>query len=570
MILQALAQYYEDLVQQEKIAKPGWSKTKVSFALCINETGELMQVIPLLEEKEGKKPQPRQMNLPAPEKRSSGIASNFLWDNSSYLLGVDAKGKPERSLQCFEVCRSLHHRLLDGVDDEDAQALLLFFDNWHSEQAEECQALKKDYAAIMAGVNLVFRINGRFANENPAIRQAWQSHYNSVEGIKCQCLVTGAYEPVETVHPSVKGVLGAQSSGAALVSFNAPAFCSYGKEQNLNAPVGKTAAFAYTSALNYLLSDKENVQHIGDASVVCWAEGGEEQYQAFSYAALFGQKSDSFREDDLRDAVRKLAEGKPVEEWKLIPDRKFYILGISPNAARLSVRFFYQDSFGNLMRNVNAHYQRMEIVHGLNEFAVIPLWALLRETVNLKSKDKTPNPVMAGAVAKAIFTGGLYPAALLEKTMMRIRAERDVTRGRAAILKAYYLKNPNKECPEEVLTVALNEESSNPAYSLGRLFSIYEAIQMAANPGVNTTIKDKYFNSAASSPAMIFPLLNNLAQKHLRKLSTGQRIWYENIIMEVMARLNEFPSRLSLPQQGAFDLGYYHQTQKRYEKKEEK
>ena len=570
MILQALARYYEDLVQQGKIAKPGWSNTKVSFALCIDEKGELQQVIPLLEEKEGKRPQPRQMNLPAPEKRSSGIASNFLWDNSSYLLGIDAKGKPERSFQCFEACRNLHHQLLDGIDDSEAQALLRFFDNWNPEKAEANPKLKNDYAAVVAGGNLVFRINGIFANENPAIRQAWQSHYNYAEGIKRQCLVTGKYEPIEVIHPSVKGVLGAQSSGAALVSFNAPAFCSYGKEQNLNAPVGKTAAFAYTSALNYLLGVKENVQHIGDASVVCWAEGGEEQYQTFSYAALFGQDNDSLSEGDLRDAVKKLAEGKPVQEWNLTPDRKFYILGISPNAARLSVRFFYQDTFGNLMKNVDAHQRRMEIVHGPNEFAVLPLWALLRETVTLNAKDKTPNPVMAAAVAKAIFTGGLYPAALLEQTMIRIRAEHNVTRGRAAIIKAIYLRNPNKDCPQEVLTVALNEKSTNPAYTLGRLFSVYEAIQLAANPGVNTTIKDKYFNSAASTPATIFPLLDNLAQKHLRKLSTGQRIWYENKIMEVTALLNEFPSRLSLPQQGAFDLGYYHQTQKRFEKKEEK
>ena len=178
---------------------------------------------------------------------------------------------------------------------------------------------------------------------------------------------------------------------------------------------------------------------------------------------------------------------------------------------------------------------------------------------------------MAGATVRAIFTGDLYPAALLEQTMLRIRAERNITRGKAAIIKAYYLRNYNEDCPKEVLTVALNEESTNTAYTLGRLFSLYEAVQEAANPGIGSTIKDKYFNSAASTPAMIFPLLDNLCQKHLRKLNAGKRIWYEKQIMALTGVLgDEYPARLNLPQQGSFDLGYYHQTQKRYEKKEDK
>ena len=220
------------------------------------------------------------------------------------------------------------------------------------------------------------------------------------------------------------------------------------------------------------------------------------------------------------------------------------------------------------MRNVNAHYERLRIVG--SRYEMLPLWAMLRETVNLNSRDKSPAPAMAGATARTVFSGGPYPAALLEGVMLRIRAERNVTWGRAAILKAYYLNNPHTDCPKEVLTVSLNEASTNPAYTLGRLFTIYEAVQQAANPGVNATIKDKYFSSAAAMPASIFPVLNNLYQKHLRKLSTAQRVYYDKQVGALKNVLSEeLPTRLTLAQQGAFDLGYYHQTQKRYTKKEE-
>ena len=576
MILQALTQYYEDLADQGRIARPGWAKAKISYALCLSPEGELVQVIPLLEDRGGKKPQPQQMELPAPVKRTVGIAPNFLWDNSAYLLGIDGKGKagqeqkkPERSRECFEAARQLHHRLLDGVPGVSAGSILRFFDRWEPENAQTHPVLQSEYDAVVSGVNLTFFTDNMFARDDPLIRQGWQAFYERSEGGAVrQCLITGTEGAAEATHPAIKGVDGAQSSGAALVSFNAPAFCSYGQEQNYNAPVGKYAAFAYTSALNHLLADRENVQKIGDTTVVCWAKSAEQQYQAFTFAALFGKQDEEMSENDLRDALRKLAEGRPVPERKLDPKQPFYILGLSPNAARLSVRFFYRDTFGNLMKNVNAHHERMEIVHGPKDFGMLPLWAMLRETVNMNSRDKTPSPVMAGAAARAVFTGGQYPAALLENTMLRIRAEREVTRGRAAIIKAYYLRNENPFCPKEVLTVALNEASTNIPYTLGRLFSVYESVQQAANPGINTTIRDKYYNAAASTPATIFPILDNLCQKHLRKLDVKLRIWYENQIYAIVGVLGEeYPARLNLPQQGSFNLGYYHQTQKRYEPK---
>ena len=572
MILQALTCLFDDLVRQEKLSRPGWSPAKISYALCLDETGGLTYVVPLLrEEQTGKKTQlrPALINLPAPVKRASNIASNFLWDNSGYLLGVDEKGKPERSNSCFRACAELHHRLLDGVDCSAARAILAFFDTWQPEKAREHPVLADCWEDLMKGGNLIFRVDGGYAQDDPWVRSAWDSYYGDLQGEKQQCLVTGKLDVAEAVHPAVKGVAGAQSSGAALVSFNAPAFCSYGKEQSLNAPVGKYAAFAYTAALNYLLSDRENVHRIGDTTVVCWAEGAEPQYSQFTGMSLFGDAlPDSLSDDDLYAALNHLAQGLPCEELKLDPNRPFYILGLAPNAARLSVRFFYRNSFGALMKNVNDHHERMRIVG--NRYTITPLWAMLRETVNLNTTDKAPSPVLTGAAARAIFTGTAYPASLLEAVMLRIRAEREITPGRAAILKAYYLKNANKLCPKEVLTVSLNENSTNIPYTLGRLFAVYEAVQEAANPGINATIKDKYYNSAGATPAVIFPILDSLCQKHLRKLDTGFRITFDRQIGQIKNVLGEsYPVRLSLPEQGSFNLGYYHQKQFRYTKKED-
>ena len=573
MILQALTQLFEDLALQGKIPRPGWSPAKISYALCLDENGILEYVVPTLTETQiGKKTQlrPTPIELPAAVTRQSGFLSNFLWDNSSYLLGVDEKGKPERSVKCFDTCKQLHHKLLDGVNSPAAKAILSFFDTWQPQEAKNCPVLADCWQDIMKGANLTFRVDGTFAQEDPAIRAAWDASYGENEGEKQQCLVTGKQDVPAPTHPSIKGVAGAQSSGAAMVSFNAPAFCSYGKEQSLNAPVGKSAAFAYTAALNYLLSDKPNVHRIGDTTVVCWAEGAEPQYSVFAGLSLFGDElPEGLTDRDLHDALKNLSRGLPCPPLALDPNRTFYILGLAPNAARLSVRFFFRNSFGSLMKNVNEHYARLEITG--SRYAVVPLWAMLRETVNRNTTDKAPSPVMAGATARAIFAGTPYPASLLEATMLRIRAEREITPGRAAILKAYYLKNKHKLCPEEVLTMSLNENSTNVPYTLGRLFAVYEEIQERANPGINATIKDKYFNSAAATPSVIFPILNNLSQKHLRKLDAVSRTVLDRKVSAILNILGEsYPTRLSLPEQGSFYLGYYHQRQSRFTKKEEK
>ena len=577
MILQTLAAYYKSLVLQEKLDRPGWNKVKVSFALELDENGNLIRIHSLREERElGKKRvlMPREMTVPAPAKRTVGIKANFLCDNSSYFLGIDSKGKPERALSCFQAAKELHLSLLNNIETPCAIGVRRFFEQWAPQNAVE--RLKNDpyYEEILQGGNLVFMVGDSFPQKDPLIESAWQSAYDGVseedKGELDRCLITGEATVPEKIHPSVKGIPGAQSSGAALVSFNAPSFCSYGKEQNLNAPVGKQAAFAYTTALNYLIADRDHRKLFGDTTVVYWVDTGETEYQD-AFSVLLDCAGEGLTDRDLSDAMQKLSQGLAIS-WEgnmLNPDRPFYILGISPNAARLSVRFFLQSSFGEIVQHLQQHAERMKIVPDRKtDYQMIPLWRLLKATVNEKSQDKTASPKMAGETLRAILTGGRYPATLYQQVQIRIKADRQITWERMAIVKAYLLRNSTDERIKEGLTVQLNDQTTYQPYLLGRLFAVLEAIQEKATPGINATIKDKYFTSACATPRVVFPILLNLKDKHLKKLDGGIRVYYDKQVSELMGQLTEdYPAHLSLQDQGVFQIGYYHQKQKRFEKK---
>lgn len=577
MILQSLTQYYNTMLARGEISAPGWNGAfAVSFGLELGEDGSLVQLVPYMSEQQrGKKTvlAPGRLCVPARVKRSVGLAPNFLCDTAAYMLGADAKGKPERLQACFAAAAALHHKLLDGVDSPAARAIVNFYDTWQPQAAAEHPLLQPQWKEV-AGANLVFCYQMEPVCKDAAIAAAWQRAYDDgdEDEVRAQCLVTGQVAPVATLHPAIKGVRDAQSTGASLVSFNAPAFESYGHEQGMVAPVSKSAAFAYTTALNALIAEREHCQVIGDTTVVCWAQHGEHHYQDMGMYAMFGETK-GMSDTDLRAALKKLSTGQCCswEQKTLDPNEHFYILGLAPNAARISVRFFLQDTFGDFMRNLQQHYEDTAVVRpAYDNFAYLPLWKLLDETVNQNSKNKAASPQLAGEVLRAILTGGRYPATLLSGAALRIRAEREITRGRAAIIKAYYIRAPHPHCPKEVLQMELNKASTNIPYTLGRLFSVYEQIQQKANPDINTTIKDKYFNAASATPATIFPLLGNLAEKHLRvirRTAPGAAVNLEKQLGALAAVIGEaYPARLDLPSQGAFQLGYYFENQQRYQK----
>ena len=595
MILQALVRCYEALAERGELEKPGWSPVKVSWGLELDADGQVKSLL-LMGGTDAKGKQiPRVMKLPDPVKRSSGVAANFLCDNSAYVLGVDAKGKPERTRECFAACAQKHQDVLKDVRHPTAKAILNFFERWKPENAACHPAIQPNLEALLKGGNIVFVTHDaegelQLAQDVPEIRRAWDEAYaKSDDAVMGRCLVTGEEGPIAILHPSIKGVMGAQSSGASLVSFNAPAFESYGKEsardnqgQGRNAPVGKYAAFAYGAALNYMVGHTDFHGRLGDTTLVYWAEGAEPAYGSAFMAmmGMDGEDKNEITQKELSSVLTALCQGHTVK-WAnvpLKPENRFYILGLAPNASRLSVRFFLQDSFDAFVKHYQKHQERLNIVRpAFDERETLSMWALLRETVNPNSRDKSAQPQLVGEMLRAVLTGSLYPSALYTQTEIRMRAEKEINRGKAAIIKAYLLRNVVEQQKDqthvykEVLDVELNEQSTYLPYRLGRLFAVLEAVQQKANPKINTTIKDRYFNSACATPALVFPTLLRLAQSHLSKIGGGAEVYYDKMITELLGDVTQsYPLRLSLQDQGIFQIGYYHQKQKLFTKKEEK
>lgn len=605
MILQALAKRYQTMAEYGDAPRRGWCPVGVSFALDLAENGELLRVYDLREEQsQGKKTviRPRRMIVPDhPTRAGRQPPAYFLCDTATYFLGIaeeeddptKAEKKRQDALQRFTSAKELHEKLLQGMDVPAARAVLSFFQQWQPQKAKLNQALEELFPEMVAGGNLVFRFQGHFVQEDAAIAERWErtmtAQQDDVQGI---CLVTGRKGAIARLHPKIKGVPGAQVSGANLVSFNMESSNSFGHEQGANAPVSEAASFAYGTALNALLADSDHRQIIGDTAVVYWAEMENEASQDLLSMSMFGGMSDKkqLTEEALNGLFQNLVKGQPIcfEATEIPYENPFYILGIAPNAARLSVRFFLRGAFGDFLQHVKAHRQRAAIVMPPRKpWNAPPLWAWLQATVSPNASNKSPLPILAGSTATAILKDAMYPASLYEQVLLRIHAEIDftdtegktlkephykITGERASIIKAYLMKNKKRG----ELRMKLNEEITDPAYVLGRIFSLREGIQRAANPNLNATVKDRYFDVASTTPSRVFPILEHLTNHHLKKIageSPKLKTYYEKQMTRLMGMLDAskgIPKILNAEEQGMFILGYYQQTQERYEKKESK
>lgn len=593
LILHALVRYYEILSEDADSGIPmlGYSRANVSYVVNLSINGDIQNVVPIkILDSKGKKYIPIPTVVPEQEKKTVGIKSNFLCENSSYVFGIDNKGKPERAKECFEAFKELHLKILKDVVCDEATAIKNYVDNWNVEKSEEYPALKSHLDEILSGANIVFQYEGNpnnYIHQNQIIKTAWENYKSETGSVnKMQCLVTGKKHGVARLHPSVKGIRGGQPMGNSLVSFNSLAYESYGnnKNQGLNAPVSEYATFAYTTALTFLLNDNAHKLTIGDTTIVFWAESPQKLFRDFMSLFLepnelevAEQEGERFIRDgsavrEIKNIFEKIATGKNIS----LPDdtfdktTKIYMLGLSPNAARISVRFFIQESFGGFIKKIGRHYQDLSIEKQFdNEPNSFSVWRLLNETVSPASKDKAASPLLAGATMRSILQGLPYPRSLYNAIIIRIRAEHKVNYYKASIIKAFLLRNPNtKNKYEEVLSMALNEQSNNKAYVLGRLFAVLEKVQEEANPGIKSTIKDKYFTSACATPASVFPVILRLSNHHISKAEYGYAS--ENRVSRIMDILNieenPFPKNLSLDDQGIFILGYYHQKNALFKK----
>ena len=578
MILHALNGYYERMLDTPNSGMPsyGTSIENVSFALVLGADGSLRGVEDL-RELDGKKLRPRKLPVPAAEKKASGIKANFLWDTTGYVLGHDDKGKQERTDRCNAAFVQL---LKSYCDDSDPglKAVLAFLDAGRGVEV----AVRSDWSEI-CGTNLVFCIDGvpGFIHERPAARKAWEACLASrgTEDLG-QCLVSGLEgQPITRLHPSIKGVRDAQSSGASIVSFNLSAFVSYGKEQSFNAPVSQKAAFAYTTALNALLSrDSRQKIVIGDATYVFWA-ASHNPVEAY-FADLFdppaeGQERSATQDDQqttdqIRGLLKAIRDGRKATDFipELEDDVQFYILGLAPNAARLSIRFWEANSLGTLLARVGKHYKRLNIVRQFDNEPEFPsLWRLLCQTATL-GKSENISPVLAGGMARAILTGERYPQNLLPVVLERIRAEHNVTYFRAALLKAYLLRNTSME----EVPVSLDPNRTDRPYLLGRLFAVLEKAQEEAIPNANATIKDRYLAAAAATPGQVFHMLLKNSANHIAKLKKdsekkGRAFHYDVMTQDIIAGFSDYPKTMKAEEQGLFMIGYYHQRKDFYTKK---
>jgi CRISPR-associated protein Csd1 len=561
-ILASLAKAYDRLPEAPPF---GFSSEKIGFLVSLNEDGSVAHVVDL-RQGEGKRKQAPMMLVPRPVKRTAGIASNTFWDKTSYLLGVTA-GEGRRTADEHAAFVNRHLGLLREATDQGLLALRRFLEIWTPDKFHP--PLWPD---DMKDQNVVFgleseRLRNIRLHDRQAAKVLWARVSAEGDSAAQICLVSGEPGPVARLHPSIKGVWGAQSSGAALVSFNLDAFTSYGHEQGDNAPVSEAAAFAYTTALNrFLERDSGHRVQIGDASTVFWAESSNDTAAADAeslFASYFDPKlEDASATRSIGVQLERIRKGEQLEDIEPDLDKsvRFYVLGLAPNAARLSIRFYFQDDFGVLTRNYQRFVEDMRIAPPPRD-PYPPLWKYLSELAVLGKRENVP-PNLAGEWMRAILSGSHFPLTLLSGILMRIRADGDVNALRVAILKAVLNRNFNREAP-----VAFDPDNTNRGYLLGRLFAAYEQAQTAAlGSKVNSTIKDKFYGSASAQPRKVFALLESGSANHLSKVgkqSPGRRVNLEKLIGGIMDRMNPggdpFPASLPAEDQALFGLGYYHQ-----------
>jgi CRISPR-associated protein Csd1 len=568
MILSALAGYYDrrqrDPDPARRLPPYGFEDKSIPFILEIDPNGRLTQI------RDTRQPARKGLRgqeflVPRAVKKSSGIAANLLWDTAEYVLGVPARAELERVAQQHAAFRARVDGLVSGeVEDEGLRAVAAFL-SAIDRSTLEAQLLWPEILADNALLTFQLAGDPDLVCQRPRVVAAIGRAAEVEQEPVIRCLVDGEDAPLERLHGAIKGVWGAQSSGANIVSFNLAAFQSYGKLQGANAPVGKRAAFAYTTALNHLLSDssRQRVQ-VGDAATVFWADRPSELESALAQAFGEPPKDNPHRG---REAVRAILEA--VSSGRLAAaegDTLFFVLSLAPNAARIAVRVWHCAPLRDIAGRVWQHFDDLRLVRRSDMDPEFPSLFRLLAACAVQGKAENIPPRLGGEVLRAVIEGLPYPAVWLDLAVQRCRAEREVNYLRASAIKAWLNRDLRRRgalvstCEKEFGPM-LDPENPDAAYRLGRLFATLEKIQEEASPGLNATIRDRYYGGASSSPVMVFTTLLRLKNHHVAKLHQGRRVQMERLIGEIMSTLTGFPTHMPVRQQGSFALGYYHQRQ---------
>jgi len=594
MILQSLYQLFLRLSANPEngLAKPGHSLQNVSFKIVLNQDGTVVGFYDIRREevtigkngKEKRRLLPVELQVPGQTKPSGqGINPCTLWDNSTYLAGYPQPDtNPEkaaknivRALKCFEVGKKLHIEMFGASSEPTLLAVARYFEKHTPEDLRPfVEQLPED---IRRG-NGVFQLTGvpRYAHEVYDLPMDTGEQASSE--VLGQCLVTGELAPIARLHePKIKTF---DPKGSLLVSFNEVAYESYGKTgkdsgQGRNSPVSEQVVFGYCNALNWLLSHPERRFRLGDTTAVFWTAKPTRIETDFPWM-LEGvpEAEDSETKDRVANLLSKIARGILGRDELEDPNIEFYILGLAPNASRLSVRFWHTGSLGDLMANLKLHLTQIEIVRQWDKTEPLhpSAYQLLRQTA--RDVDGIP-PLLGGALMRAILLGTRYPEALAQGVLRRIRVVEKKAKGegildnvnyfRVAILKGWLLRNHQEWLTQNniIMTTALDKENPSTAYQLGRLFAVYEQAQRAAHDfNLDRTIRETMFSSASANPLSVFGRLDRLNKHHLRKLTPQSNRFFSNIIDEIHQKIKSptfYPASLNPKEQSLFCIGYYHQ-----------
>ncbi len=581
MILQELVRYYDRKAQStdpaQRLPSFGLEDKEIPFLVELTADGHVVQLIDT-RSLDGKKLRAQSFLVPCGEKKTSGVRANLLWDAASYAIGVARERKSQGEL-------TPHAAFIARIEALPASARQL------PGVAAVLAALRRDDWALLhlspawpeileTNPVLTFRLAGEAQLVCQHLAIAAHAAITDEDAPRALCLIDGTVQPIQRLHTAIKGVWGAQSSGANVVSFNARAFESYGKSerQGENAPIGERAAFAYTTALNHLLAkDSRNRVQVGDASTVFWADGPAPLLDGeFNLADFLGEKPDSpdLGVQAVQALYRALHSGQlPVGER----DVRFFVLGLAPNAARISVRFWVQSTVAELAPRIAQHFNDLRLVQRFDSDPPVPSLFRLLTSLGVQGKVDNVPPRLAGEWIRAILEGLPYPALMINAAVIRCKAEREVSYLRAAILKAWLnrdwrRKHQNLAPDHAEFKEELDMQQTDAAYRLGRLFAVLERIQQKAQPGINATIRDRYYGAASTTPVTVFTTLLRLKNAHLKKLGDGEVAYFERLLGEIFGTLEapallDFPRQLNLPDQGRFALGYYHQRQSFFKRK---